>query len=454
MKKHGGTIKKQMLSLLFALTVLSFCASCGKSGKQTDAEVPIATEDVAISAEQSPSPSPTISPVPTTTSVPTFSPTSGPTPAATATPLPVSAENCVQAKLSTNIEAVNNNLFDDNFMTTSKLDGGSELDFTSDIPVRKLYIIWNDHPEPCMLTSPAGDIGIGSSGFMHELVTLPEEADCFTFTVPENGTTLCDVYAFSEGILPSWVQDWENPYETADILLFPTHSDDEFIFFGGIIPSYGAEKGYRIQVAYMTSPYIGTERYRCHELLNGLWTAGLKHYPVTTGYRDWGQRSIEGAKIYYGVDNFTSFQVEQIRRFKPLVVVGHDLNGEYGHNAHKLGALTLTDAVPAAADAGKYPESAEKYGTWDTPKFYLHLYGNNPTILDYETPLAAFDGKTAYKVAMEAYAKHLSQQKWSFTVYSFDSPVDSHRFGLVRSLVGDDIKKKDLMENISPEAFR
>ena len=85
------------------------------------------------------------------------------------------------------------------------------------------------------------------------------------------------------------------------------------------------------------------------------------------------------------------------------------------------------------------------------PKVYLHLYGDAPTILDYETPLEAFGGRTAYEIALDAYAEHLSQQHWTFTVYSFDSPMDSHRFGLYRSTVGEDEARNDLMEHLSSE---
>ena len=69
-------------------------------------------------------------------------------------------------------------------------------------------------------------------------------------------------------------------------------------------------------------------------------------------------------------------------------------------------------------------------------------------MLDYETPLEAFGGRTAYEVAAAAYAEHLSQQIWTFHVYSFGEQGDSHRFGLVRSLVGEDEAKNDLMEHI------
>ena len=282
---------------------------------------------------------------------------------------------------------------------------------------------------------------------------LDAPAEDFYLQLPgEADLSLCDVYAFTPGFPPDWVQQWEEPWERADVLLFSAHSDDEYIFFGGIIPGYGAGRGLAVQVAYMTSPYIGTERHRCHELLNGLWTAGQRHYPVTSGLRDTLVNNYSDAIYVYGED-FARFQVEMIRRFRPLVIVSHDYNGEYGHGAHILTARSLLDTVPAAADETQYPESAAQYGVWDTPKLYLHLYGEEPTVLDYETPLEAFGGRTAYEVAVEAYSKHLSQQQWAFQVYSFGSPLDSHRFGLARTLVGEDEEKNDLLEHLDPADY-
>ena len=340
------------------------------------------------------------------------------------------------------------NLLDGDFMSFEELPGGAALVIRAEQPIAGLYLVWNDHPQPWTLETPGGAIEGGAQGFMHEYIELPAPAQELTLRLGAEPVALCDVFAFGTGILPDWVQRWEPPYEQADILLFSAHADDEFIFFGGIIPEYGAGRGLKVQVAYMTSPYIGTERYRCHELLNGLWTAGLQHYPVTTGLRDWMMNTLDDARYFYGEEVFVDFQVEQIRRFKPQVVLGHDLNGEYGHAVHMLSAEALVKAVEAAADPARFSDSVERYGAWDTPKFYLHLYGDTPTILNYETPLEAFGGRTAYEVALEAYAQHLSQQRWTFTVYSFDSDVDSHRFGLVRSTVGEDEARDDLMEHL------
>ena len=54
--------------------------------------------------------------------------------------------------------------------------------------------------------------------------------------------------------------------------------------------------------------------------------------------------------------------MERIRRFRPEVILTHDLNGEYGHNQHKVTARTMQAAIEAAADPTRYPASAQLYG--------------------------------------------------------------------------------------------
>ena len=142
-----------------------------------------------------------------------------------------------------------------------------------------------------------------------------------------------DIYAYSDGYLPGSVQTWSRLDERdgADILLFSTHYDDELLFFGGLIPYYATVRGLRVQVAYMTSNYLtdfSNYRFRPHEALNGLWVAGTHFYPVTNEVPDIECYSYENAVEHYGEDQFTAFQVEQIRRFKPLVVVTQDEKGE------------------------------------------------------------------------------------------------------------------------------
>ena len=125
----------------------------------------------------------------------------------------------------------------------------------------------------------------------------------------------------------------------------------------------------------------------------------------------------------------------------------------------------LINALDITGDPAQYPESAEKYGTWDIPKTYLHLYEENPIELNYDTPLDSFDGMTALEVTQKlGYPCHESQQYTWFTQWLNwvnmavgGTPVTSAtqiakynpcKFGLYRSTVGTDVQKNDFLENI------
>jgi LmbE family N-acetylglucosaminyl deacetylase len=188
---------------------------------------------------------------------------------------------------------------------------------------------------------------------------------------------------------------------------------------------------------------------RTHELLDGLWTVGVTAYPVIGPFADSisTKDSLMAAEAAFGRESVVEFQVEMLRRFKPAVVVGQDLDGEYGHGAHMLNARTLAEALELSGDATNYPHSAALYGVWDVPKAYLHLYPENQIVMDWNLPLAHFNGKTAFEMAEAGFAMHKSQTG-DFAVQQSGTWQDCRKFGLYRTTVGPDIKKDDLFENI------
>ncbi len=176
---------------------------------------------------------------------------------------------------------------------------------------------------------------------------------------------------------------------------------------------------------------------------------GLRHYPVISDFPDLYADSLAAAESLYDREAVLAWQVENLRRFKPSVVLGHDLNGEYGHGVHRLNADTLTEAVELAGDETAQPESATLYGIWNTPKTYLHLYGQNQIVMDWSQPLARFGGASALDMAKQGFAQHKSQQNY-FSVEDF-GPYDCRLFGLYRSTVGADVLGGDFFENIPAE---
>lgn len=354
-----------------------------------------------------------------------------PTPTPVATPVPLNEPLQLDAPAE---------LVDDNVRTwvSGQVTVGS-----GERKIGSLYLKWVHTPAAWTLVADGTTVTVEENGYLHQYLELDEPASEIILNAD---SALCEVYAFERGAeLPDWVQIWEPTYERADLLLIPTHADDEHVFFGGMMPYYAGQLGYKVQVVYLANHW--GSNVRPHELLDGLWHAGIRNYPVIGPFADRWTDTVDEAEETMSRYDAAEFLTEQLRRFKPSVVIGHDLKGEYGHAQHVINALALTDAVAAAADEKCFSASADTYGTWNTPKLYLHLYAKNEIIMDWEQPLSAFDGKTAVEVAQEAFALHESQQGF-FYVYGEGDDWDSRRFGLYRSLVGPDVIGGDVFENI------
>lgn len=237
--------------------------------------------------------------------------------------------------------------------------------------------------------------------------------------------------------------------EKADLLVISAHPDDELLYFGGTIATYAGERGMTVQVAYMAHGH-GLTRIR--EAMRGLSTCGDTVAPVFLNFRDKYSEDLKTAEKYWGRETTTEAVVELIRRFRPEVIVTHDLKGEYGHGAHRITAAAALDAVTLAADPSYAPESAGRYGTWQAKKLYLHLYPENRITMDWRIPLTAFEGQTALQIAQEAYECHESQLEYHHTVYD-SGKYSSIEYGLAFTAVGPDEQGGDFFENIPPESL-
>lgn len=267
-----------------------------------------------------------------------------------------------------------------------------------------------------------------------------------------------EIYVFSEGDVPEWVQRWVDPPEKVDMMLLSAHPDDEILFFGGTLPYYAGEEKKDILVAYMT---CGTFARRS-ELLNGLWTCGVHIYPSIGDFWDKYSKKLDTAYDAWGKTKTWTYVTELIRKYKPDILLTHDVNGEYGHGAHRVCADAALRCISYAADSGKYPDSAEKFGTWKVKKLYIHLYDQGKINMDWDKPLSAFDGLTGYQVAVNAYKEHVTQQSAGqknpvtgkyepFIVEPAESDYSCYRFGLAYTAVGEDVIKNDFFENIEDE---
>ncbi len=338
-------------------------------------------------------------------------------------------------------------LMDDNYKTVIKGNSGDMITIqaTDDSLLHGIYIIWDSPVQPWILTTDEGERSCGKYGYLHEYVALEEPSAQAIIQIPADDMRICEIRGFGEGELPEDVQVWNPPCDKADIMIVASHADDDILFFGGIVPTYGVAKGAQVQVVFMTE-FWTTTRIREHEKLDGLWVDGLKNYPVSSDFPDKYADSLEQAEQIYSLEELTAFLVTQIRRFKPQVMVTHDLQGEYGHGYHMITAKAVNLAVEKALEETAYPETAETLGIWDVPKTYIHLYQENPITLDLRVPIEELGGKTALEVAKEAYKQHVSQQ-WCWFYVSDDYKYSCAEFGLYRTTVGLD-EKQDMLDHI------
>ena len=373
------------------------------------------------------------------------------------------------SSIKLNSELIDKSITDKDESSFIEIEKDSIITIDSKKTIAGLYIVYDFSSKEGILTANDQTIDIGKNAFLHEYININEKIkDVKTLTLSYNDTVkIADIYVLSEGNLPEYVEVWEPPCEKADLMLVTTHSDDEHLFFAGLLPTY-VSRGASVQVVYFTIHLNNTQRF--HEQLHGLYAVGIRNYPVIGIVPDKYSVFIQEAinklkKDGLSEEEVLRNQVEIIRRFKPQVIVGHDLNGEYGHGQHKLSSYILKKAITLSNDRKYDNASKDKYGLWKVSKLYFHLYENNSITMDYDTPLEYFDGKTAFKMSQIAYSKHISQQKTEYTSW-LNGPFNNYtkatdiqtysplKFGLYYTSVGPDVNKNDLLEHITYYKFQ
>ena len=302
-----------------------------------------------------------------------------------------------------------------------------------------------------------------TQSFLHTFIAIPSDVtECREVTIKfEENVQLSDIYAFKEGELPEWVQIWKEPCEKADMLLFSSFPGDEHSYLSGIIPYYAKVKQYKIQVVSL----VNYKSIKNHELLNGLWDAGIQYYPVISDfpyvYSTTENNAITALKNNgIELEDVYEFQTEAIRRFKPLVIIGQDLNGENTKVGQRiLLANALTKAIKSAGDAESFPESSKSYGLWTPKKVYIHLYNDKQITLNWDVPSNKLEGLSPFQASQKAFKYHNSllysvTSNWlngiqtKITQASQITDSSPTLFGLYFSSVGNDVNKNDFFENL------
>ena len=170
-------------------------------------------------------------------------------------------------------------LTDNNENSYISIAKDTSIKIANDEDIYGIYIIYEMKSIEGTISNDFKTNNIGINGFLHEYIDVDKligYSNELTLNYNED-VKIGEIYVLSKGDLPEYVEVWNTPCEEADLLLFSTHSDDEQLFFAGLIPSMVAE-GKKIQVVYFTNH--NDTPARLDEQLNGLWTVGLKNYPV------------------------------------------------------------------------------------------------------------------------------------------------------------------------------
>ena len=316
-----------------------------------------------------------------------------------------------------------------------------------------VWFQWYEHEHAIAVQVKDGngewtEYGQTGGEYLSEYLPLPEGTTEFRIANPKKARKstpipLAELHIYGKGEIPPEVQRWEAPAEKADLMLLAGHPDDELLWFGGILPTYAGVRKKQVQVCIL----VPTLPRRRLEELDGLWTCGVRNYPVFGNFRDFFTLSLSDQYERWDKERVYKTVTGWIRRFKPDVVITHDLKGEYGHGAHRACADAVIQALADAPNAKKYRESYREYGGWKVPKVYIHLYPESVIQFDWRIPLEEFGGMTAFEVAEAAFECHVSQRDTEYTVED-SGPCDCSLFGLYRSLVGPDTEHRDLFENL------
>lgn len=315
-----------------------------------------------------------------------------------------------------------------------------------------VFVQFYDHPGTMDVQARQDSewVSVGSTAgtYLCEWIPLPEGCREVRLVNQGKGRVLiAELTIYGQGDRPARSPQWRT-LDKADIMVLAAHPDDELLWFAGLLPTYAAERGMAVQVVYM----VPSTPNRRLELLDGLWHCGVDAYPMFGGMSDAKGKTLQAQYKKWNRGQMLSKVVTMVRRVQPEVLVSHDVNGEYGHGAHRACADIAKLTMKYAADKTKYRDSAKAYGPWQVKKLYLHLYKERQLRMNWRIPLDAFDGKDSYTVAEEALAFHQSQVRHGWGMEE-GGKYDNALLGLAFTTVGEDVDKDDLLENIPAECL-
>ena len=281
----------------------------------------------------------------------------------------------------------------------------------------------------------------------HEYYELSEKTSIIKININnfQRAKGISAIRIFEKNKVGISVEKWKFPPKKCDLMVISSHRDDELLFFGGTIPYYHGVRKKSVCTVF----FSGMDIRRIREALASQWSMGINNYPIFMGFAGGFHNGINGTLKDWGKENYIFKKtVNIIRKYKPDVIVTHDIKGEYGHPTHRTVAYIIQKAILLASNKSLYNESFNQYGTHQIKKLYFHNYYKNDVIMNWNESSSFLDGKTPYEVACIGFDKYYSQHR----TFQMDSKnirkYPNYKFELIFSTVGNDSKKNDFFENI------
>ncbi len=306
-------------------------------------------------------------------------------------------------------------------------------------PMRGVLLAWYETPASYSLVQTdenGAQLGVETveDGMLNRFFELDESCRFVTVTLQEPGALSgATAYPAAEE-LPDTLQRWNASPESVDLLLIVAEPGAEMKYFGGVLPIYAEERGIKTAVLYLSD--FG-KRVRSEEALAGLWSVGIRDYPIFAGFTCNNYDSYEIVESGFRKADPVKYLCAAIEALSPKVIVTHGTDD----------ALCSVGAGARAYTSACVRKAVEKTNVVQKLYLFGETDGQAATVLDMDEPLNAYDGKTAADVAQEAFGLYASQQLYG-------KQIDSDgAFTLAYTSVGEDESRDDLFEHIETSSL-
>lgn len=239
--------------------------------------------------------------------------------------------------------------------------------------------------------------------------------------------SLCEMRVCAAGYVPPLLTETK----PVDLMLVLSGVSEETDLFGGLLPVYAAEHGIRTAVVYVGKD----DGNRVQEGFRALESIGADVIPVFLQQDDQVTCSIDRMVSYWKESKLLGTLKDLIAAYQPRVIVTCDPQDTFSMVRTPFTARLMLKIM-----------EYEKPETRTVQKFY-HLSADGETVLDWNTPLVTYGGRTAREAAETAYACYRSEECFGTVI------PESSRFTLAYTRVGKDEACNDLFEHIDTDGL-